>query len=120
MLGAVPDATATAVGSPAQRYIKSISSVGFAIAVASGKANVWFSWIAVGSRVDAAKTEEVPSYVRDFMFGDGNTKLSGKPMWRDSNRISTDKAPEAPKAAKIEPKLQNSRSVELRLLDFLL
>lgn len=116
MLSASPDVTVSAVGSPAQLYIKSIEKDGFVVAVASGSANVKFSWIAVGSRVDSNKASAMPNQLidnnfdnqlREVMFNDGNTKDSGKAIWWDGQKMRFDKAPEAVKAPKNEIKPSN-------------
>ena len=116
MLSASPDVTVSAVGSPAQLYIKSIEKDGFVVAVASGSANVKFSWIAVGSRIDSNKASALPNQLidnnfdnqlREVMFNDGNTKDSGKAIWWDGQKMRFDKAPEAVKAPKTEVKPSN-------------
>jgi hypothetical protein len=114
MLGAVPNVTVSAVGSPAQLYIKSIEKNGFTVAVADGSANVDFNWIAVGTRLDANKVVALPEEIlsNDFdsningaMFNDGNNEQSAKPLWWDGSKIRFDKAPEKrrPTNTGIEP-----------------
>ncbi len=112
MLGAAPDVTVSAVGSPAQLYIKSIERNGFTVVDASGKDAVNFSWIAVGSRMDASKVEALPAELAsgDFdaqlkavMVNDGDPSVQGKQVWWDGQRLRFDKAPEVNHAAKQEP-----------------
>jgi hypothetical protein len=111
MLGAVPDVTVSPVGSPAQLYIASIDKAGFTVAVASGSANVRFSWIAVADRNDASRVTRLPSemtngsfdaQMKDVMFGDGDTERSGKEIWWDGQKIRFDRAPEPARPAKPE------------------
>lgn len=113
MLNTIPDVTVSAVGSPAQLYIKSIEKNGFTVAVAAGTANVRFSWIAVGNRVDTARARALPSEVlspdfdtrlKNVMFNEGDRENSGAPMWWDGSKLRFDRAPEAAKPAKIERK----------------
>jgi hypothetical protein len=113
MLSTVPNVTVTAIGSPAQLYIKSIDKTGFTVAVASGSANVKFSWIAIGNRVDAPNVAALPAEIASskfdnqlsgVLFDDGNKEQSGKPIWWDGQKIRFDKAPEAPKKPKVEIK----------------
>jgi hypothetical protein len=113
MLGEIPTVTVSAVGSPAQLYIKSVGKEGFTVAVASGAANVKFGWIAVGNRVDSSNAKALPAEIaddlfdtrmKDAMFNDSNTKDSAKPVWWDGDKIRFDKAPEPPKPLKAEPR----------------
>jgi len=113
MLGAEPVVTVTPVGSPAQLYVESISTQGFTVAVASGSANVKFSWIAVGNRIDAAMARSMPTQLNDANFdtqlkaamhNDGDTSRSGAPLWWDGARMRFDKPPEPPRPVKVEPK----------------
>lgn len=115
MLGTTPNVTISAVGSPAQLYIKSITVQGFTVAAASGTANAQFSWIAIGNRVDAAalKTSAIPAEIANLnfdaqmkgvMFGDGNKEQSGKSIWYDGQKVRFDKAPEPAKIPKVEIK----------------
>jgi hypothetical protein len=111
MLGADPDVTVTAVGSPAQLYIQSIGREGFTVAVASGRANVGFSWIAVGSRMDAGKVKPLPAEIAsgafdtqlsEVMANDGDPAVNAKALWWDGQKVRFDKAPEAARAPKVE------------------
>lgn len=111
MLSDVPNVTVSAVGSPAQLYIKSITKEGFVVAAASGTVNANFGWIAVGNRVDAEKAKALPTQLandqfdnqlKDAMFNENNKEDSGKAIWWDGKNIRTDKAPEPQKAAKTE------------------
>ena len=113
MLNTIPDVTVSAVGSPAQLYIKSIEKNGFTVAVAAGTANVRFSWIAVGNRVDTARARALPSEVlspdfdtrlKNVMFNEGDRENSGAPMWWDGTKLRFDRAPEPARPAKVEIK----------------
>ena len=116
MLAELPDVTVSAVGSPAQLYIKSIEKGGFTVAVASGTANVKFSWIAVGNRVDSEKAKALPAEIankefdtqlKEVMFNENDKENSGKSMWWDGSKVRFDKAPEPQKPAKVEIKPKN-------------
>ena len=111
MLGAVPDVTVSPVGSPAQLYILSIERNGFTVAVASGTANVRFSWIAVGNRSDADKVKALPveiangsfdSKLLEVMGGEGDLSKSARPIWFDGEKVRFDAAPQPPAQAKQE------------------
>ncbi len=111
MLGAPPDVTVSPVGSPAQLYIVSIEREGFTVAVASGSANVRFSWIAVGSRRDAGKVVQLPAEItsgtfdaslKDAMFNEGDTAGTGRTIWWDGQKVRFDKAPEPARPEKVE------------------
>ena len=112
MLGDAPDVTVSAVGSPAQLYIKSIERNGFTVVDASGQDAVNFSWIAVGSRMDASKVKALPAELAsgDFdaqlkavMVNDADPAVQGKPVWWDGQRLRFDKAPELNRGPKQEP-----------------
>jgi hypothetical protein len=112
MLGGVPDVTVSPVGSPAQLYIASIESNGFTVAVASGSANVRFSWIAVGNRSDADKVQPLPaelangnfdSQMREVMFNDADLTKAARPIWFDGQSVRFDAAPRPAGATKQEP-----------------
>ena len=116
MLSEIPDVTVSAVGSPAQLYIKSIEKNGFTVADASGTANVKFSWIAVGNRVDSSKAKALPAEIankefdtqlKDAMFNENDKENSGKAIWWDGSKVRFDKAPEAQRPAKVEIKPKN-------------
>lgn len=116
MLAELPDVTVSAVGSPAQLYIKSIEKNGFTVAVASGTANVRFSWIAVGNRVDSEKARALPAEIaskefdtqlKEVMFNDNDKENSGKAIWWDGSKVRFDKAPEPAKPAKVENRPNN-------------
>jgi hypothetical protein len=108
MLSAAPDVTVSAVGSPAQIYIKEITPTGFIVAVNGAGERVRFSWIAVGDRVDAAAASSaVPAEVlspgfdndlRNLMFDESNTKESGKAMWWNRGKFTTEPLPDRAKA----------------------
>ena len=111
MLGGVPDVTVTPVGSPAQLYIASIDKNGFTVAVASGTANVRFSWIAVGSRTDAGKVKTLPAelangafdaQLKATMFNEADTARSAKPIWWDGQKVRFDAAPQPAAPSKQE------------------
>ncbi len=112
MLGAEPVVTVTPVGSPAQLYVESITAQGFTVAVASGSANVKFSWIAVGSRVDAVQAKGgLPTQLTDANFdaqlkavmqSDGDTTRPAAPLWWDGTKMRFEKAPEQPRPVKVE------------------
>lgn len=116
MLGETPDVTVSAVGSPAQLYIKSIEKTGFTVASATGKINAKFSWIAVGNRVDSNKASAIPNQIvngdfenqlKDVMFNDGNKQDEGKTIWWDGSKVRFDKAPERARPEKTEIKPNN-------------
>jgi hypothetical protein len=112
MLGVEPVVTVTPVGSPAQLYVESINYQGFTVAVASGNANVKFSWIAAGNRTDSAKARgAVPTQLTDPNFdaklkatfhNDGDRSKSGEPLWWDGEKLRFEKAPEVARPAKVE------------------
>ena len=83
------------------------------MAVAAGTANVRFSWIAVGNRVDTARARALPSEVlspdfdtrlKNVMFNEGDRENSGAPMWWDGTKLRFDRAPEPARPAKVEIK----------------
>ena len=56
LLGEEPVVTISAVGSPTQIYLASISADGFTVAATTDVSNLRFNWIAVGNRKDASRT----------------------------------------------------------------
>jgi len=109
MLGAAPVVTVSAVGSPAQVYVASISATGFTVAVPARLENVRFNWIAVGARKDAARAGQVPAEIisgnfdtqlRQTMTNDGDTTTTAKPIWHDGQRVRFDAAPVITRGAK--------------------
>ena len=103
LLGETPVVTVTPVGSPAQLYIESIEKNGFKVAVATGTANIQFSWIAVGKRIDADEKPGLPAVVADndfdenirgVMFNESNMEQSATPVWWDGTRVRFDPIPD--------------------------
>jgi hypothetical protein len=94
--GGKPTVTITPQGQCNGLYIVSVDEKGFNVAeLNNGSSNVSFSWIAVGTRVDAAKAE-VPAELTnpDFagnmqgvMFNEGNTEQSGRPVWWNGTNL---------------------------------
>lgn len=110
LLGGVPDVTVTPIGAPAQLYIKEVSADGFVVAAAT-PTTVRFSWIAVGARVDAERAAALPPEVaqgdfdtrmRAVLYDDGRKDRSAAPIWHDGDRVRFDRAPEPPRATKVE------------------
>jgi hypothetical protein len=94
--GGKPTVTITPQGQCNGLYIVSVDEKGFNVAeLNNGSSNVSFSWIAVGTRVDAAKTE-VPAELTNpnfagnmqgVMFNEGNTEQSGRPVWWNGTNL---------------------------------
>lgn len=104
MLSEVPGVTLTAVGSPAQLFIKTIDGNGFVVVNPNPVkgASVTFNWIAVGARVDWGGTNALPSQLldnnfdqtlKDVLFNENNLKDTAKPLWWDGSKLRTDPAP---------------------------
>jgi hypothetical protein len=109
MLATSPDVTVSPVGAPAQLYIASISKDGFTVASVSDVVNLRFSWIAVGSRMDASKVRALPTEVtsssfdtqlRQVMVNDGDTSATAGSVWYDGDKVRFDAAPELARPAK--------------------
>jgi hypothetical protein len=105
LLGSKPTVTVSALGTPAQLYVKSIEKNGFTIACANGDVNTEFTWIAVGQRVDAT-TINLPADLMDrnfdanmkgVMFNEGITEQSSTPIWWDGAKLRFDQKEKGPK-----------------------
>ena len=94
--GGKPTVTITPQGQCNGLYIVSVDEKGFNVAeLNNGTSSVSFSWIAVGTRVDAAKAE-VPAELTNpnfagnmqgVMFNEGNTEQSGQPVWWNGSNL---------------------------------
>lgn len=113
MLSEAPTVTVSALGTPAQLFIKTITLDGFTVAVASGTVTANFSWIAVGNRVDAAKAKALPAQLgnssfdtelKGALFNENIKGQAGKSLWWDGTKVRFDQAPELPKAVKVAPR----------------
>ncbi len=106
-----PTVTVSAMGMCNGLYIVSIDEAGFTVAeLGNGTSNVEFSYIVVGTRVDAVNST-VPSELTNpefsvkmkaVMGNDGNTEQSAAPMFWNGTTLEYNAAPEAPKPAKVE------------------
>ncbi|MDD3877557.1 MAG: hypothetical protein PHT69_13135, partial [Bacteroidales bacterium] len=101
--GTRPNVTVSAVGQAVQMYIKSITPEGFTVAVTDNTTGTEFSWIAVGSRVDAEQTARIPVDILDagfdenldaFMFNENNREHNAGNMWWDGSKLRFDAMPE--------------------------
>ncbi|MGL4596684.1 MAG: hypothetical protein ACRCYO_04095, partial [Bacteroidia bacterium] len=94
--GGKPTVTITPQGQCNGLYIVSIDAEGFTVAeMNNGTSNIAFSWIAVGTRVDA-ETASVPAELTNpefagnmqgVLFSDGNTEQSGKSVWWNGSTL---------------------------------
>jgi hypothetical protein len=105
--------TVTPIGKSNGIYLESIKGEGFEVAEnGEGKSNVTFNWIAVATRKgyeNPSNPEEIldPAFdenMQGFMFNDGDTKNSAKPVWWDGKKLNFSPL----------PKNQNVRSIELQ------
>jgi hypothetical protein len=96
LINGTPTVTVSPMGNCNGLYIVSIDKGGFNVAeMNNGNSNVEFSYIVVGTRVDAENTT-VPSEITTpgfadqmsgMMFNEGNTKQSGSAMWWNGKTI---------------------------------
>jgi hypothetical protein len=94
--GGKPTVTITPQGQCNGLYIVSVDEKGFTVAEQNnGTSNVDFSWIVVGTRVDA-EAAAVPTELTNpnfstnmqgVMFSDRNTEQSGKPVWWNGSNL---------------------------------
>ncbi|MCS7073239.1 MAG: hypothetical protein NZ108_02105 [Bacteroidia bacterium] len=97
-----PVISLTPYGSPVGLYVKQISKNSFIVATLDNSpANIEFAWTISAKRIDANQVK-VPSEITDpkfderldgFMFNDGNTEDSGKPMWWNGKTLQFDQPP---------------------------
>jgi hypothetical protein len=98
-----PTITVSALGECEGLYIVSFDKDGFTVKeFHNGQANVEFTWIAIGKRVDADKVNKLPEAIKDkdfdknmkgVMFNENNKEKSGMPIWWDGSKLRFDKAP---------------------------
>ncbi len=98
-----PTITVSALGECEGLYIVSFDKDGFTVKeFHNGQANVEFTWIAIGKRVDADKVNKLPEAVKDkdfdknikgVMFNENSKEKSGLPIWWDGSKLRFDKAP---------------------------
>jgi hypothetical protein len=96
LINGTPTVTVSPMGNCNGLYIVSVDKGGFNVAeMNNGSSNVEFSYIVVGTRVDAENTT-VPSEITTpvfadqmsgMMFNEGNTKQSGSAMWWNGKTI---------------------------------
>lgn len=94
--GGKPTVTITPQGQCNGLYIVSVDEKGFTVAEQNnGTSNVDFSWIVVGTRVDA-EAAAVPAELTNpnfstnmqgVMFNEGNTEQSGKSIWWNGSNL---------------------------------
>jgi hypothetical protein len=97
--------TVSAMGECEGIYISSIDKEGFVVKESrSGQSNVAFTWIAVGTRVDADQVSSLPEDImhKDFdnnmkgvMFNENNREKSATPIWWDGDKLRFDAIPES-------------------------
>jgi hypothetical protein len=97
MLGAAPNVTVTPIGESNGLYIVSMDKTGFTVKEnKSGQSNIQFTWIAVGSRIDAANKPELPNDLADknfdanmkgVMFDESDLEHTGSPVWWDGQKV---------------------------------
>jgi Collagen triple helix repeat (20 copies) len=100
ILGEDPIVTVTPMGESNGVYITSVDKTGFTVKESKGgTSTVEISWIAVGTRVDAASTE-VPAFIKTpefnkgldrVLFNDGNRSESGEGLWWDGTKLQMNK-----------------------------
>ena len=100
MLGEVPAVTITPMGQCNGVYIVSVDKNGFTVKeLNDGHSSAQISWIAVGNRVDAAKSE-VPQFMKatsfnsslsKIMFNDADKKHSAEGIWWDGHTLQFNK-----------------------------
>ena len=102
MLGGKPVVTVTAIGAPAQLYLKSVSEDGFTVVATSPQSGLSFNWIAVGNRVDASAARSLPTEVsqasfderlRSFMSDESPQRAAGTAMWWDGQQMRFEPLP---------------------------
>ena len=97
-----PTVTVSPMGQCNGLYIVSIDETGFTVAeLGNGTSNVAFSYIVVGTRVDASASEvpsalltpEFGNRIQNVMFNDGNKEQSGGSIWWNGSGVEYSTAP---------------------------
>jgi hypothetical protein len=118
-----PVVTVSPIGNCNGIHIVSMSSAGFVIEENNGgAANVEFTYIVIGKRVDAASAA-APADILDakfdenlkgVMFNEANTEQSAKPMWWDGSKVRFDAVPaEFKKKKEFKQEDNSARSAEV-------
>jgi hypothetical protein len=99
-----PTITVTPNGECNGLFTIEITSNGFTVKeLNNGNANIEFSWIAIGKRVDANKVNNLPDALKDkdfdnnmkgVMFNENNKEKNATPVWWDGTKIRFDALPE--------------------------
>jgi hypothetical protein len=100
MLGETPAVTITPMGQCNGVYIVSVDKNGFTVKeLNDGHSSAQISWIAVGNRVDASKSE-IPQFIKStsfnsslskMMFNDADKKHSAEGLWWDGHTLQFNK-----------------------------
>ncbi len=98
-----PTITITPNGECNGLYISSIEKDGFTVTeLKSGKSNIEFSWIAIGTRIDGSTSLPVEISDMNFdinmqgvMFNENNTKDNSTPIWWDGKTLHFTEIPQS-------------------------